>query len=149
MFSFYMGDGSDPWMTVLADGWLFFGVKTGGNECAPRCGSGQGKQPAARSGYQIQTQAPSIQPTTGCGPRGNCRFAILLVRHIAYRSITPSIGRVHRSRPLACFRFWRRHQSKGLYLFQKVAAVNDMVELDRGLAATEIGDELFESISRI
>src|SRR5438128_2274400 len=47
--------------------------------------------------------------------------------------------------------FWlgRFQRSESFHLLQKVAAVDYVVELDRGLAAAEIGDELFEGVGRI
>ena len=38
---------------------------------------------------------------------------------------------------------------EALHLFQKVAAIDYVVKLDCGLAATESGDELFEGVGRI
>src|SRR5260370_28845253 len=45
--------------------------------------------------------------------------------------------------------FGRRHVFEALHLFQKVAAIDYVVELDCGLAAAESGDELFEGVGRI
>src|SRR5713226_10210463 len=50
---------------------------------------------------------------------------------------------------LAHFGFGRRHLFEALHLFQKLAAIDYVVELDCGLAAAESGDELFEGVGRI
>jgi hypothetical protein len=38
---------------------------------------------------------------------------------------------------------------EALHLFQKVAAIDHVVELDCGFAAAEFGDEFFEGVGRI
>src|SRR5229473_553761 len=47
---------------------------------------------------------------------------------------------------LTNFGFGRRHLFEALHLFQKVAAIDYVIELDCGLAAAESGDELFEGV---
>src|SRR5580765_6804833 len=49
----------------------------------------------------------------------------------------------------ACFRLGRLYQFQALYLFQKIAAVHDVIKLDGRLAAAETSDELFERVIRI
>lgn len=45
--------------------------------------------------------------------------------------------------------FGRSHLFEALHLFQKVTAVDEVVELDCGLAAAQIGHELFDGVGRI
>ena len=50
---------------------------------------------------------------------------------------------------LARFGFGRRHLFEALYVFQKLATIDYVVELDRDLATAEIDHKLFERIGRI
>src|SRR2546427_55693 len=52
---------------------------------------------------------------------------------------------------LARGHFWlgRLQQSESLYLLQKIAAVYDVVELERSLTSTQVIEKLFQSVARV